>query len=188
MMATIKTTVSIQKTLYDQTEALAKALNISRSQLFGMAVENFIRNYQGQVLPDENQPNSNKGERSTDEKTARPTTIQQGDIYWVALGEPGITHPHVVIQDSILNRSRIHTVVVCALTSNIKRAKSPGNVLLEAGEANLPRRSIVEVSKISVVDKAQVGEYIGSLNRERIDQIWRGMQFLQATYFTKDSQ
>ncbi|PKO12218.1 MAG: type II toxin-antitoxin system PemK/MazF family toxin [Chloroflexi bacterium HGW-Chloroflexi-10] len=152
-----------------------------------MAVENFIRNYQGQVLPDENQHSSNEGERSAVEKTARPTIIQQGDIYWVTLGEPGITHPHVVIQDSILNRSRIQTVVVCALTSNIKRAKSPGNVLLEAGEANLPRQSIVEVSKISVVDKTQVGGYIGSLNRERVDQIRRGMQFLQATYFTKDS-
>jgi mRNA interferase MazF len=62
--------------------------------------------------------------------------IRQGDIYWVPLeeekkSEPGITHLHVVIQDNILNNSRIDTVVVCALTTNKKRAKAPGNVLLE---------------------------------------------------------
>lgn len=49
--------------------------------------------------------------------------------------------------------------MVCALTSNIKRANTPGNVLLETGEANLPRQSVVEVSKVSTVDKIQLGEY-----------------------------
>ena len=93
--------------------------------------------------------------------------------------EPGITHPHVVIQDDVINRSRIRTVVVCALTTNMKRANMPGNVLLEAGEANLPKQSIVAVSQVSTVDKAQLGEYIGSLTKERIDQILAGMRFLQ---------
>jgi mRNA interferase MazF len=65
------------------------------------------------------------------------------------------------------------------LTTNSKRANSPGNVLLEAGEANLPRQSIVVVSQVSTVDKAQLGEYIGSLNQERITQILAGMRFLQ---------
>ena len=55
----------------------------------------------------------------------------------------------------------------------------PGNVLLEAGEANLPKQSIVAVSQVSTVDKAQLGEYIGSLTKERIDQILAGMRFLQ---------
>jgi len=110
--------------------------------------------------------------------------INQGDIYWVPLeepgeSEPGYTHPHVVIQDNIFNRSRINTVIVCALTSNIKRAKAPGNVLLEAGEANLPRQSVVVVSQVSTVDKTQLGEYIGSLTEQRVNQILAGMQFLQ---------
>jgi mRNA interferase MazF len=85
----------------------------------------------------------------------------------------------VVIQDNVINRSRIGTVVICALTTNLKRAKAPGNVLLEAGEANLPRQSIVVVSQVSTIDKAQLGEYIGSLTRQRMDQILAGMQFLQ---------
>ncbi|MBE9124989.1 type II toxin-antitoxin system PemK/MazF family toxin [Coleofasciculus sp. LEGE 07092] len=72
--------------------------------------------------------------------------INQGDIFWVDLGEPsdsepGYYHPHVVIQNNAFNRSRISTVVVCTLTSNLRRAKAPGNVLLELGEANLPEQS-----------------------------------------------
>ena len=110
--------------------------------------------------------------------------VNQGDVYWVALDEadevePGYTHPHVVVQDNVFNHSRLKSVVVCALTSNIKRAKLPGNVLLEAGEANLPRQSVVVVSQVSTVDKSQLGEYIGSLDEQRIKQILAGMQFLQ---------
>ena len=111
--------------------------------------------------------------------------INQGDIYWVPLeepngSEPGYIHPHVIIQDDVLNRSRIKTVVVCALTTNIKRAKAPGNVLLEEGEANLPKQSVVVVSQVSTVNKTQLGEYIGSLTEQRINQILAGMQFLQS--------
>src|SRR5512133_1425417 len=110
--------------------------------------------------------------------------INQGDIFWVSLAhpdgsEPGYTHPHVVIQEDVLNHSRIHTVVVCALTTNLKRAKAPGNVLLEIGEANLPKQSVVFVSQVSTVDKTKLGEYIGSLTKPRVDQILAGMQFLQ---------
>jgi mRNA interferase MazF len=110
--------------------------------------------------------------------------INQGDIYWVGLkGQENETagpiHPHVIVQDNVLNHSRITTVVVCALTSNLKQAKSPGNVLLEAGEANLSKQSVVVVSKVSTVDKTQLGDYIGSLSEQRILQILSGMQFLQ---------
>lgn len=114
--------------------------------------------------------------------------INQGDIFWVQLqdspdAEAGIPHPYVVVQDNILNHSRLTTVVVCALTSNLRRASLPGNVLLDAGEANLPRQSVVEVSKVSSVEKTQLGEYIGSLTEERINQIFAGMRFLQASFY-----
>jgi mRNA interferase MazF len=111
--------------------------------------------------------------------------INQGDIYWVQLeapegGEPAYPHPYVIIQDNILNQSRIQTVAACAITSNMKRAKAPGNVLLEINEANLPKQSVVEVSKVSTLHKTQLGEYIGTLSEQRIHQIQAGMQFLQA--------
>ena len=105
--------------------------------------------------------------------------VNQGDIYWVTLEEPGYPHPHVVVQENVINHSRIQTVVVCALTSNLKRAKAPGNVLLEAGEANLARQSVVVVSQVSTINKTQLGEYVGSLGLQRVHQILAGMRFLQ---------
>jgi mRNA interferase MazF len=117
--------------------------------------------------------------------------INQGDIFWIKSPNPGETelgyyaHPYVIVQDNLFNHSRIHTVVVCALTSNLKQASAPGNLLLEAGEANLPRQSVVVVSKVSAVNKSQLGEYIGSLKQPRVDQILAGMRFLQASFFPR---
>ncbi len=110
--------------------------------------------------------------------------VNQGDLYWAVLKDPsglelGYPHPQVVIQANVINHSRVETVVVCALPTNLKRASAPGNVLLEAGEANLPKPSIVVVSQVSTIAKAQLGEYIGSLTQQRVEQILAGMGFLQ---------
>jgi mRNA interferase MazF len=85
--------------------------------------------------------------------------MQQGDIFWIELdapsgSEPGYRHPHGVIQNNVFNRSRINTVVVGALTSNLRRATAPGNGLREPGEANLLRQSVVNVSQIFTVKRA----------------------------------
>ena len=109
--------------------------------------------------------------------------IVQGDVFWVDLGEPsesqpGYRHPHVVVQNNIFNRSRLNTVVVCALTSNLKRAEAPGNVLLKKGEANLSKRSVVNVTQIFTVDRGDLVEKIGSLSRERVRQILDGILLL----------
>ena len=111
--------------------------------------------------------------------------IKQGNIYWVSLedteGETsGFVHPHVVIQDDVITQSRINTVVVCALTTNMKKVNDPGNVLLDVGEADLPKQSIVVVSQVSTVKKSQLGEYIGALSPQRVDEIFSGMRFLQS--------
>jgi mRNA interferase MazF len=112
----------------------------------------------------------------------------RGDIFWVgpeaARGSvPGNAHPHVVIQDDVLNRSRVESVVVCAATTNLKRAGEPGNVLLEAGEGNLPKASVLVVSQVSAVEKAALGAYIGTLSAARVEQVLAGMRFQQASYF-----
>ena len=109
--------------------------------------------------------------------------INQGDVFWIELGEPsgsapGYRHPHVVVQNNLFNRSRINTVVVCALTSNLKRADAPGNVLLSPGEANLPKRSVVNGSQIFTVDKSDLAEKIGTLSRQRVREILDGIQLL----------
>jgi len=89
----------------------------------------------------------------------------------------------VVIQDDLFNRSRIHTVIVCALTTNLNRATEPGNVLLEPGEGALPKQSVVIVSQVSSVDKSKLGEQIGTLSAERVEQILDGLRFQQASFF-----
>jgi len=109
--------------------------------------------------------------------------ISQGDVFWIDVGEPsrsepGYRHPHVVIQNNVFNRSRINTVVVCVLTSNLRRAEAPGNVLLEKGEANLPKQSVVNVSQIFTVDKRDLEEKIGTLSRRRVRQILDGVHLI----------
>ncbi len=109
--------------------------------------------------------------------------INQGDIFWVDLGEPSgsepaYRHPHLVIQNNVFNRSRINTVVVCSLTSNLQRAESPGNVLLEKGEANLPKSSVVNITQIFTVDKQDLMEKIGSLSHDRMAQVLEGIELL----------
>ena len=115
--------------------------------------------------------------------------INQGDIYWIQQEESDDSelghypHPYVVVQENVFNHSRVHSVIVCALTTNLKQTNAPGNVLLDAGEANLPRQSVVVVSKVSAVNKTQLGEYIGTLNEQRVHQILAGLRFLQASFF-----
>lgn len=112
--------------------------------------------------------------------------IKQGDIYWLDLGKPvgaqsAYRHPHVVIQNNIFNQSQIATTVVCALTSNLKRANAPGNILLEENEANLPKQSVVNVSQIFTVSKEQLQQKIGTLNQARIEQILAGIKLVIET-------
>jgi mRNA interferase MazF len=106
--------------------------------------------------------------------------MKRGDIYWLQT-ESDIAHPHVVIQDNAPD----NTVTVCAVTSNMKKISVPGNVLLEAGEANLTRGSVVEVSKAVTVDKVRLGAYIGSLTEARMKQIAAGMRLVQSSYFDR---
>ena len=80
--------------------------------------------------------------------------------------------------ENVFNRSRINTVAVCALTSNLKRARAPGNVLLEKGEADLPKQSVVNVSQIFTVDERDLVEKIGTLSRQRVRQILAGIRLL----------
>ena len=110
-------------------------------------------------------------------------TIDRGDVFWLAAG--GVPHPHVVVQDDVFNRSRITTVIVCALTTNLGKANEPGNVLLDVGEGNLPKQSVVVVSQISSVDKARLGDKIGTLSQGRVDQILDGLRFQQASFFAR---
>jgi mRNA interferase MazF len=109
--------------------------------------------------------------------------IKQGDIYWIDFGipkesEPGFRRPHVVVQNNVFNASKIKTVVVCALTSNLKWAKSPGNVLIKRGEGNIPKDSVVNISQVETIDKSFLREKIGTLSPSRIKEVIEGIKLL----------
>ncbi|MGH2459275.1 MAG: type II toxin-antitoxin system PemK/MazF family toxin [Chloroflexota bacterium] len=112
--------------------------------------------------------------------TERDVPIRQGDVYWIDVGdptgsEPAYRRPYVVIQNDVLNQSRLRTVVVCAVTSNLRRAAIPGNVSLEPGEGGLPRPSVVNVTQIYTVDKSNLEEPVGALSPRRLRQILDGI-------------
>jgi len=79
------------------------------------------------------------------------------------------------IQNDVFNHSRIGTVVVIALTSNLARAAAPGNVRLRKGEAGLPKPSVVNVSQIFTVDRSQLAQRIGTLFLPRVREIVDGL-------------
>lgn len=109
--------------------------------------------------------------------------INQGDIFWFDAGEPrgsapAYSRPVVVIQNNVFNRSPIGTIVVCALTTNLRRAKAPGNVLLNETEADLPKQSVVVVSQVLTIDKSELVDKIGALSKERVNEILEGIKLL----------
>jgi mRNA interferase MazF len=117
-------------------------------------------------------------------------SVSRGDIFWIAPDEargsiPGVPHPHVVVQEDVFNHSRIGTVVVCALSSSLRKASEPGNVLLESGEGSLERQSVVVASQVSCVYRSRLGAYIGSLSQVRVDQVVAGLHFVQAAFHSR---
>ncbi|MGB3513264.1 MAG: type II toxin-antitoxin system PemK/MazF family toxin [Microcoleaceae cyanobacterium] len=109
--------------------------------------------------------------------------INQGDIFWIELAEAsasqsGDKHPHVVIQNNVFNSSLIKTVVVCTLSSNLKLAAVPGNILLELREASLPDQRVVKISQIFTVEKSKLIDKIGTLSPQRVEQILDGVVLL----------
>ncbi len=117
-------------------------------------------------------------------RSSTPRAVLRGELYWLAPDplKDGIRHPHLVVQDDVFNASRIDTVIVCALSSNLNKATEPGNVLLDPGEGGLPRRSVVVVSQLSVVGKSSLQDPIGMLGTERVEQVLAGLRFQQASF------
>ena len=106
--------------------------------------------------------------------------IRQGDVFWANLpapagSGPGYRRPVVVVQNDVVNRTRIRTVIACMLTTNLRLAHAPGNVLLGKREGNVPKRSVVNVTQIMTVDKMRLTEKIGTLSKARVMDILGGI-------------
>ena len=107
--------------------------------------------------------------------------MYRGEIWWANLpdpvgSEPGYRRPILVVQDDIFTQSRISTVIVVIITSNIQLAEAPGNVLLPKEATGLPRDSVANVSQILTVDKKFLVECIGSLPNDLQEEINDGLR------------
>ena len=106
--------------------------------------------------------------------------ISQGEVWWADLPDPagsgpGFRRPVIVVQGDPFNRSRITTVLCVPLTSNLKWADAPGNVLLEARLTGLPKDSAANVSQVVALDKSLFTERVGKLSREKTDLVLAGI-------------
>jgi mRNA interferase MazF len=109
--------------------------------------------------------------------------VHQGDVWWVDFGEPfgsepGFRRPVVITSSDRFNNSRIVTVMVTAITSNLRLARSPGNVELAQGEAGLPRASVVNVTQTLVVDRARLVSRVGALGVVPMHAVSQGLRLL----------
>ena len=106
--------------------------------------------------------------------------ISQGEVWWAELDEPvgsapGFRRPVVVVQSDALNRSQINTIICIPLTSNLKWANAPGNVLLKGKQTGLPKDSVANVSLIVSLDKRVLTERSGKLSKRLLEAILSGI-------------
>lgn len=106
--------------------------------------------------------------------------IAQGEVWWADLGEPigsapGYRRPVLIVQCDAFNRSRIATIVCVPLTSNVKWADAPGNVLLTARQTGLDRDCVANVSLIVAIDRTQLTERAGQVARRQLELVFAGV-------------
>src|SRR5207253_5517487 len=109
--------------------------------------------------------------------------VGQGDVCWASLADPtgsgpGYRRPVVVVQGDAFNTSRLATVVVVPLTSNLRWAAAPGNVLLAAKRTGLPRDSVANVSQIVAVDRSILTERAGHTSETNLDLVLAGVDLV----------
>jgi mRNA interferase MazF len=105
----------------------------------------------------------------------------RGEVWWAQRAaprgsEPGHRRPVVVVQADAFNKSRIGTVMVAAITSNLSRALAPGNVRLAKGTAGLPKASVANVAQVMTLDREDLVERLGQLPSEKMQQVDAGLR------------
>lgn len=109
--------------------------------------------------------------------------MKRGEIWWASLKEPsgsgpGFSRPVLVVQSDPFNESRIRTVVVAAVTSNLRLAEAPGNVLVKKRRRGLARDSVVNVSQILTLDKSHLRSRVGRIPEELMERVEDGLRLV----------
>jgi mRNA interferase MazF len=109
--------------------------------------------------------------------------VRRGEVWWASLSEPGgsgpgFRRPVLVIQSDPFNESRINTVIVAVVTSNLRLAQAPGNVHLERRQSRLPRDSVINVSQLLTIDKAFLTERVSLLRTGIMARVEAGLKLV----------
>lgn len=109
--------------------------------------------------------------------------IRRGAIWWADLGAPngsmpGYRRPVLIVQDDLFNQSRLATVLIVSLTSNLKYQNLPGNVLIAKEDSGLSRDSVVKVTELTTIDKQWLDEHVADLSPTIMHQIDNGLRLV----------
>jgi mRNA interferase MazF len=109
--------------------------------------------------------------------------IAQGDVCWAGLPDPvgsgpGFRRPVLVVQGDAFNRSRVATVVCVPLTSNLRWAEAPGNVLLPAKSTGLTKDSVANVSQVVTLDRGLLTERVGRVSKNQLELVFSGLDIV----------
>ncbi|ODS30403.1 MAG: YdcE protein, chain A [Candidatus Scalindua rubra] len=109
--------------------------------------------------------------------------MRRGEVWWASLPNPtgsvpGFRRPLVIVQSNDFNRSRINTIIAIVVTSNLKLARAPENILLSAKSTGLPRNSVANVSQIITVDKSFLTVKVGKLTSKQMQQLEEGLRLV----------
>jgi len=111
-------------------------------------------------------------------------TLKQGEIYWLDFSpstgsELKDIHPALIISSTNINNTKINTVVVLGITSNMKFAQIKGNVTLSSQKITyLKKDSVINVSQIFTIDKSRLKKKIGIINKDLLEKVFTGINFL----------
>ena len=101
--------------------------------------------------------------------------VEQGEIYWVHFNNRGTAitgkHPALVLQSTFINQSRIKTVAVAAISSNMKLSHIPGNVVI-GKEVGLKKESVINVTQLHSISKDELGQKIVKISAEKLDEVF----------------
>lgn len=110
--------------------------------------------------------------------------FKKGEIWWADLdeprgSEPGYRRPVVIVQSDEFNKSKIKTVIVAVVTSNLKLAKAPGNIKLGATKnIGLKKESVINVSQVITLDKSYLTEKAGKLSASQRQELNEGLKLV----------
>ena len=109
--------------------------------------------------------------------------MQRGEIWWASLPEPigsgpGYRRPVLVVQADSFNDSRIQTVLVAAISSNMNLAAAPGNVLLSRRHSQLAKDSVVNVSQVLTLDRSLLSDRTGTVPESIMGRVDAGLRLV----------